>query len=88
MILLILVFSFRSSNAINNFVSKFEMKKSIKIQGKTHFLAGFETNGRGSIILGGPVQGWTQKWNKCDRSTQIKVNENYISHRVLCRDKQ
>ena len=77
MILLIFVLSFRSSNAIYNFVSKFEVNEFIKIQGKTHFLKGTETKGRGNILLDGPVHRWTQKWTKCDRSTQIKVTQNY-----------
>ena len=84
MILLILVFSYRSSNAITNYVSKFQVNQFIKIQGKTHFLKGVETNGRGNILLDGPGHRWTQKWTKCDRSTQIKVNRNYIVIRVLC----
>ena len=79
MILLILVFSCRSSNAITNYVSKFQVNQFIKIQGKTHFMKGVETNGRGNILLDGQAHRWTQKWTKCDRSTQIKVNRNYIN---------
>ena len=78
MILLIFVISFRPSTAIYNFVSKFEVNEFIKIQGKSHFLKGIETEGRGNILLDGPVHRWTKKWTKCDRSTQIKVSKNYI----------
>ena len=81
MIFLILVFGFRSSNANNNYVSKFEVNRFIKIQGNTHFLKGIETNGRGNILLDGPVHRWSKKWTKCDRSTQIKVNKiRYINN--------
>ena len=67
---IILVFT---SDAKNNFVSKFVVNELFQIQGKIHFLKGVEKNGRGNIILDGPSHQWTRKWTKCDRLTQIKV---------------
>ena len=67
---IILVFT---SDAKNNFVSKFEVNELFQIQGKIHFLKGVEKNGRGNIILDGPTHQWTRNWTRCNRLTQIKV---------------